>query len=42
MTKKKTQPDKAHEPTAAEKADPDNVPPLTDAEILYLRKNVIV
>jgi len=29
------------EPTAAEKMDPEKVPALTDAEILYLRKNVL-
>lgn len=37
-TKKKTE---KKEPTAAEKADVEKVPPLTDTEILYLRKNVL-
>lgn len=38
-SKKKAQTNK--EPTAAEKVDPDKVPALTDAEILWLRKNVL-
>lgn len=39
MAKAKTE--NKTEPTAAEKADTEKVPPLTDTEILWLRKNVL-